>query len=326
MYYLAITNENGTVSGHLSNTSFDDDLNCFNPLTVFGDMLNVAVENDSFKQTYKQHSFFQNKKLCKKVDEYIEKRKTNKSLHPSDPFYKDFLLINKFLVSCSRIYECFKSQYNISLSEFELIKAMNEFRFSFEISSGIKIENVADSGLNRKYRYIKIDFEHYDIAKHWQEYRDETKDPIRFAYSCNSIEEVLFAVWHYLIFHGYSKFNQCHHCGKIFATTSLKIKYCNDYSPFEKYTHLNCEQAVRNIKQKLVRRKKVVYNNLRNHSFSDDIIWQFQNECSDLNDKVSKCSSVENLKMLEHFLDKRTVREKWYSDENKKLAKMMPND
>jgi len=325
IYYLAITNDNGKLSGHISNKSFDDDLNCFNPLTVFGDMLNTAVENGSFKETYKKHPFFQNKMLRRKIDEYIERRKTDKFLHPSDPFCYDFILLSKFLASCGRIYECLKSQDNISLSEFELIKAMNEFKFTFEICDGERIENVADMlpDSYEKHRYISVDFGLYNTAELWNEYRNETKNPIRFAYTCNSIEEVLFATWHYLVFNDFKKFNQCHHCEKFFAATSLKVKYCNDYSPYEKYTHLSCEQAVRNIKQKLARRK----NNIAYHLqiwYSDKTFHEFLDEYDKLDELIKERSTVENLKILEHFLDKETVKETWYSDENKELAKMMP--
>jgi len=298
-YYLTITNENGIISGHLSTIDFEDDKNCFNPLTVLGSLLSLAATTkETFKDTYRQHPFFNDKELCQNVDKHILRRNADGVVHPSDPFYYDYQMLNSFLVSFRRLNKCFKSQNNISLNEFELIKTINRYEFILEIGKGKK---AYEKGSN-KFRYRSVDFGPHYSSKKLQKFIYKSKNPVRFAYICFSLNEVLFAVWHYLIFHGYTKFNQCHHCGTYFATKSLKAKYCTDNSPYENYTHLECEQAVRNIKQKLSRRRKTVYNFLYiNHEYSIDA---FILKCDKFCDKIKERSSVKNLKKYEDFLYK----------------------
>jgi len=320
LYYLAITNEKGIINGHLSSTGFDDDKNRFNPLTVLGDLLKTVFKYEaidesasywySFKNSYWKHPFFYDKEIERIIVAYNLLYK-DIGVPVNHPFYKDWWRINSFIVAVKRLHECFNSQTNISLSEIELTKAMNQFQFTFDVQLGMKPQNNSKKNLNKK---DEIRYHHLYLGSHvttefWWKYQKESIDPIRFAYTCYSLEEVLFAIWHYLVFHGFTKFNQCHHCGTYFATNSLKNKYCNDNSPYENYTHLDCEQAVRNIKQKLSRRRKIAYNNI--WTYRDVNIDPFLEEFWELNDKVKERSSVQNLKELEYFLDKKTVREKW---------------
>ena len=65
----------------------------------------------------------------------------------------------------------------------------------------------------------------------------------------------------------------CAHCGKPFCVpicrATSNAKYCKRLSPCIlsdelSYTHLPCEQAVRNIRQQLARMRKTIYNSLYN--------------------------------------------------------------
>ena len=318
-YFLAIINENGKLSGHLSTNSFDDDKNRFNPFTVFGDLMQSVFDSEyngasdcepilddySFKDSYIQHPFFKDEKLQSYINTYISWHKSGIEGSFTDSFSGARVDINFFIIAFMRIHKCFYSSESISLSEFEFVKAMNQYKFNFEIISG---DNKNDSFFGS----------HYTPDK-WQKYQKNNAGKIRFNYTCYSLEETIFAIWHYLIFHGYNKFNQCHHCGNYFSTNTLKQKYCNDNSPYDGYTHLDCEQAVRNIKQKLIRRRKVIYTNLF-YNYNNDILYQFLDEYDKMNVIIKERSSVENLKNLENFLDKETVSKRWYTDENKKLS------
>jgi len=325
MYYLTITNEHEKLSGYLSNTSFDDNSNCFNPLTVLGELANTVFaykeigewthENYFFKETYKMHPFFKFQSICRNIDTFIRERMNNEVYQFGHPLAGTMASINSFIVAFDRLHECFLLQNSLSMSDFELIKAMNQFKFTFEVERGEKIQR-ASKNRSATYEYIPVYYGTHITPTSWQEYQNENKEPVRFVYTCYSLEEVLFAVWHYLIFHGYIKFNQCHHCNTYFATKSLKTIYCTNMSPYEGYTHLNCEQAVRNIKQKLARRRKVIYRNLEN-DYHDDILTGFINQCDDFNSAITDRSSIENLKAYEHFLDKETVKNTWYTAENK---------
>lgn len=72
----------------------------------------------------------------------------------------------------------------------------------------------------------------------------------------------------YLAVNNY-KFLLCAHCGKPFCVPisrkTSRVKFCKRNSPCVlaphlNYTHLTCEQAVRNIRQQLARMKKRLYN------------------------------------------------------------------
>ena len=361
-YYLAIVNEGkkndngGThIYGYLSDIGFYDDANRFDPLAVFGELMNTALdcktvhleewkkEDYSFKETYKQHPFFLNKGIRHAIDIFWCKTKPTPQ-DISDELGDLRWEVHVFLIALVRVLECFSSGKSISLSDLEITKIMNKFRFTFEIESGSPnpyyryggkhynaamdavaknpslLDTIKKNGMgpDSPFYYLSVDFCAHVDTERVQNYLLDNKDDVhRFSYTCYSLEEVLFALWHYLIFHGYTKFNQCHHCGTYFATKTLKQKYCTQKSPYKGYTNSNCEQAVRDIKRKLARRKKSIYTNLGTY-YSEDIRWQFEAECYWHEEKLKTLSSVENLKAYERSLDKQAVKEKWYTDENKK--------
>lgn len=78
-----------------------------------------------------------------------------------------------------------------------------------------------------------------------------------------------------------------------------------------KYEHLDCEQAVRNIKQECGRRKGRICNNLKD-SYKQEIYNDFYKEYDKYKRAVDKCSSVENLSILEKFVRKNNVKINWY--------------
>ena len=87
-----------------------------------------------------------------------------------------------------------------------------------------------------------------------------------------SLTEVIIAL---LFFYSYNDYKiiRCAHCGKWFATKSLKNKYCNRISPcFDSIItgkeELSCYDAVQNIRQKCARiRKKIRDNTIKTASF-----------------------------------------------------------
>ena len=357
-YYLAIVNDGDNMYGYLSDTGFNDDTNRFDPLTVFGELLSTAldyeekspdgwlVENYSFKEAFHIHPFFKNKKYQDEIETYRHKRKTGEVIQYGHSFYGTYIEINGIIVSIARLHECFLSGKSISLSDLELVKAMNKFRFTFEVESKYENPYYRNGGtlyddwakkpggldfikgkghdIDAEFVYYGVDFGTHVDTKQVQNYLlNSEKNVLRFSYTCYSLEEALFALWHYLIFHDYTKFNKCHHCGTYFATKTLKQKYCTQNSPYEKYIHLDCKQAVRNIKLKLARRRKVIYTHLNNY-YSEDTRRQFERECDLHEDKIKSLSSIENLKAFERTLDKQAVKEKWYTDENKKKARTAP--
>ena len=355
-YYLSIVNEDGELYGHLSDIGFDDDKNRFNPLTVLSDLLDMvfdyerisseewAIRNYSFKETYQQHPFFQDGDIRHKIEIY--QQKIDQVVKFNDEVAGLMVYINSFIVCASRVHKCLLKRESISLTELELIKALNQYQYTFEVEERHKNPHYRFGGsLYKKYEeegtlYI-IDRLGYDTESEfeylavrfgpdvdeelWQGFLDETENPVRFAYTCYSIEDVLFAVWHYLILHNYTKFHQCPHCGCYFATKSLR-GYCNRKSPYKGYGYLanaykgygdlNCKLAVDRMKEQLTKRKGKVCEYLQTH-YGSSVRHKFEDEYVLLKDAVKNCPSVENIKKLDLFLAIDEVQNTWYKDEYK---------
>ena len=125
----------------------------------------------------------------------------------------------------------------------------------------------------------------------------------------------MIAALYYYAYNEY-KIVRCRHCGKWFATKTLKEQYCKRISPcfgdiIKGKTPLPCEQAVRNIKQKQSRRHKNVYSYLDISAKDQEEIEHFKTESKKLKEAITRSPSVENFKKYEDFLNrypKRMVR------------------
>lgn len=127
-----------------------------------------------------------------------------------------------------------------------------------------------------------------------------------------SLNQLLVCI---LYFYAYNdlKLVKCQHCGKWFATTTFKEKYCKRASPVAGYTHLKCEQAVRNIKQQCGRMKNNIETaannafNQKNQTESyNQFIPVFNNQCN----AYSSTSASELQKYLD-FLKKTKEEKSW---------------
>ena len=105
-----------------------------------------------------------------------------------------------------------------------------------------------------------------------------------YSFIVNNIDDVLMALLYF-----YAKNNlklvKCVHCGRWFATSSLKNEYCDRRSPIEKYSHLSCYEAVQNMRQQCRRIRNRIYNNAINtvkgqRGENNSFIRDFNNECS----------------------------------------------
>ena len=142
-------------------------------------------------------------------------------------------------------------------------------------------------------------------------------EPFRFTYSCYSLEDIIFSICHFHILHNYKfnfKINRCIHCGKYFATKTFKQKYCKGKSPYKGCELLNCEQAVRDVRQKLARQKKSICS-LLYKSYDPSILHIFYDEYDEFIKSLGDCSSAENLNKLEQFLSKENRKQRWYKKE-----------
>ncbi|MBP7186984.1 MAG: hypothetical protein KBA55_09540 [Ruminococcus sp.] len=95
------------------------------------------------------------------------------------------------------------------------------------------------------------------------EYNDfEYINGMRFLF-VNTVIDVFYCLLYYYAFEG-QKLKRCEHCGRWFATTSFKNKYCDRLSTVEQYSHLKCEIAAQNMRQECSRVKKRIENRERN--------------------------------------------------------------
>ncbi|MBQ6143364.1 MAG: hypothetical protein IJI84_02590 [Clostridia bacterium] len=115
------------------------------------------------------------------------------------------------------------------------------------------------------------------------------------SYKCENDMEFYIALANEVVLHNL-KPNFCVHCGGLFFTSTLKQKYCHRKSKVKNYTHLDCNKAVRDIKQQLRRKKKQIYNRLYNYWEQNDID-KFLNEVNPYFDKIKVVPSIKNLNL-----------------------------
>lgn len=129
-----------------------------------------------------------------------------------------------------------------------------------------------------------------------------------YIYDCTTLADVVYSILHFQSICGL-KYRKCMHCNTLFATISEKSKYCKQKSPYPNYTHLNCEQAVRNISQQIKRKYKRIYNNLlQNHADDNMQLIRFTDQFNQFSKKVRDNPTPENIDLLFEVLD----QTKWY--------------
>lgn len=121
-------------------------------------------------------------------------------------------------------------------------------------------------------------------------------------YESGNIFFIPFVIIENIILHSY-KIKKCEHCGKYFATKTLKQKYCTFNSTYEEFTHLKCKQAVKDISQKLTRNKKNIYTYICNNEIDDNKINDFLDSCKEYRKKINQKKSTENFKEYDNFLE-----------------------
>lgn len=220
MYFkFAIKNKNGNIQGILSDGSY------FNPLTVIGDIIHCVIDNTK-EQFFIQHS----------VDYFQQIFKTSYSFSEGEVFE----FYEKMCVLKNRI----ENNNLFTLAELEKLKSFYNVRF---ILDAITVE--VEYGFSDPLRLGFCDS---------QKMLDSiNNDNHCYTYICQSMEDVIFAILHYLLLNDY-KFRKCEHCEKYFATQTFKQKYCMRNSPLTGYTHLDCATAVDHALKAIKRRREYV--------------------------------------------------------------------
>ena len=134
-------------------------------------------------------------------------------------------------------------------------------------------------------------------------------DGMRFE-GLKTVSEVMVAALYYYAYHEY-KLVRCKHCGKWFATKTLKKEYCDRVSPcfgniVGGKTPLSCEQAVRNILQKCGRMKNRIetktQQTVTGQLHTNPFLEKFNSQCMPLYYTAKKFPTVNNLTSYYNFL------------------------
>ena len=134
----------------------------------------------------------------------------------------------------------------------------------------------------------------------------EGNESMRFE-GLKTVTEIVIAALYYYAYNEY-KLVRCQHCGKWFATTTRKEKYCKRISPcfgiiVKGKTPLVCEETVRNIQQKQRRRHRNIYSYLDAYAEKEEDFEYFKQESKRLRETITRSPSVENFNTYEDFLN-----------------------
>lgn len=148
----------------------------------------------------------------------------------------------------------------------------------------------------------------------------ETGETGLTVYHCSDLQQVAFSILHFLILGGF-KFASCKHCGRLYATKTLKTVYCNRKSLYSGYERYTCKDAVKHIIDSLNKRCRVIDERLRQKekawAMSEDedgkleidrthkyykARLSFGIKCADYKAKVKEAPTVENLQEFSRFL------------------------
>lgn len=156
---------------------------------------------------------------------------------------------------------------------------------------------------DKEFLETEISFEDIERMRIYHGYKVYPKpiDPMNkekgLVFDVGNLNDVVFSILYYYVVDKF-KVRKCCHCGRIFATKSLKIKYCPRKSTSKKYKHLECKDAADYWKKKLREREKSVRSN-----------WEYYYP-EKVNDLINTCNhhlkdlplSIENLTACEEYL------------------------
>ena len=151
----------------------------------------------------------------------------------------------------------------------------------------------------------------------------------KYSYRSRNIQGMVAAILHYYLINDYNII-KCAHCGRYFATQTLKRKYCPRKSPllgeFSGGKNNNCEQTMRNSTQQIKRKIAKIHEKIEENplyltiSVSKDSIPHkqlavFQSEfiknCDKYWEAVKKEPTCENIKLFNDYIEKELRAKRW---------------
>lgn len=128
-----------------------------------------------------------------------------------------------------------------------------------------------------------------------------------------NLASVSAVLWSMLYYHAFmeQKLVRCKHCGRWFATITLKSEYCSRTSPcygtlLRGKKRISCKGAVDKLKDGNQYMRKSIENKARAatiaQAWGNDFLREFQTEANKLQDAARECPSPENLRAYHDFL------------------------
>lgn len=138
-----------------------------------------------------------------------------------------------------------------------------------------------------------------------------------------NVKQVMVALLFYYAYRGY-KMVKCRHCGRWFATHSLKNQYCKQVSPccvdVLKGTAKTCEQAVRQITQNCTRLRNAIRTKVGRTTaaqlYVSDFSQAFEEENAVLEQAAREAPTVANLTAYYYYLKQINKSRGWTGGES----------
>lgn len=302
-YLLTIENTNETLTGYLTliqnntetpNEDTTEDIskikagNPFNPLTILGDLLFIA----------NNMNFPINKPPMESINSTI------------------------FFESPYPIETCFNINVEHDYQYFSLLNELKKIITDDQKLSHIQVHNL---GI-----YCKLAPNyHFSYQDEKQQSADfTTYTPMVFGFgsindmptiaeknhlytcSCNSISEIVFSIFNYLMLLDYH-FYKCQHCKKYSAIKRKQgvPKYCNRLNMLGLtgiYESLSCNDSIPKLLDCIRKNKKKSYNYI--YSNCGKYLNDFVNGYNDINDLVKSNPSAENLLKLKQYVKDNSIK------------------
>lgn len=195
------------------------------------------------------------------------------------------------------LYNRFITNTSVSLAEVEFLKPF--FDITFQFTPFIPDYRTSTQNIEIPAHYLTCPLDRLLNV--------QTTSYSTYFYQCFSLSDMIFSILHFLAINEY-KIAQCEHCGRYFATLSLKQEYCPRNSTYPGKEDYSCYDAVKRIRQELRRKYRTIYSNLHAY-YMEDHQNAFYKSFNDTFDKVKKCSNYENIDACYKTL----VNKQWYT-------------
>ena len=305
LYKLVITRENGVVSSEFQDPK-SHWTKAFDITTVIGDYLSAK-----HKQTGKRgrpQTFY-------RLDGHIFDEVWGRT----DPAWIEYCVgdIRKSFKFLKRAVEILNDS-NLSFIKKEAL--LNGLRNEFELRI-IFQANMCDADINKMDGVESFN----KPIKHLDKFSKPKSNTVDidtwFEYECHSVSDMVAAIIHYYMVYGY-KLIPCKHCGRVFATQSLKTVYCNRISPYQNHFSQKksreepCKDTVKREIQFLRKKKDRLLDRVRNSSdvmrgYTEDVYNNLWRECTQYMDLVRKSPTPENFEKFNYYLESVSQKKEW---------------